>query len=252
MADKPECFVIAPIGKEGEEVRKRSDQILKYILEPVADECGYRAVRADQLSEPGVITTQITDRILNAPMVVADLTGHNPNVFYELAVRHAVRKPYVQIIKKGEKIPFDVAGLRTIEIDHTDLDSVAAAKEEIRKQMTYTGQHQDKIQSPISFAIDQEMLKRSDDPEKRQLAEIHQEVVELRQVVESRLRPGSEYAYLNPRTDYPYGVTIVDPVLDSPGSQGPTFSIQGAQGVRTPARQSTSVGAMMKDIKPKP
>jgi hypothetical protein len=61
-------------------------------------------------------------------LVIADLTGSNPNVFYELAIRHMLRKPYVQISAKEERIPFDVAGIRTIEIDHHDLDSVAKAK----------------------------------------------------------------------------------------------------------------------------
>ena len=52
--------------------------------------------------------------------------------FYELAVRHATRKPFVQMIEKGGRIPFDLAGVRTIEIDHTDLNSVADAKAELK------------------------------------------------------------------------------------------------------------------------
>src|SRR4030088_3189951 len=105
MAERPICLVLAPIGKEGSDLRTRSDKVLKHIIGPVAEECGYEAVRADKISEPGMITTQVINHILNDPMVVGDLTGHNANVFYELAVRHAIRKPYVQIIQKGETIP---------------------------------------------------------------------------------------------------------------------------------------------------
>ena len=52
------------------------------------------------MSQPGSITTQIVDQILTAALVVADLTGHNANVLYELAIRHVVRKPVVQLIQK--------------------------------------------------------------------------------------------------------------------------------------------------------
>ena len=49
-------------------------------------EIGYEAVRADEIAEPGSITSQIMQRIFDDDLVVADLTDHNPNVFYELSV----------------------------------------------------------------------------------------------------------------------------------------------------------------------
>ena len=134
MADK-DCFVIAPIGEPESDIRKRSDQILKHVISPALKECGYKATRADQISEPGMITSQVIQHIVDDPLVVADLTDRNPNVFYELAIRHAIRKPLVQLIKKGEQIPFDVAGTRTIHVDHHDLDSVEGAKKEIIAQV---------------------------------------------------------------------------------------------------------------------
>ena len=148
------CFVIAPIGEEGSDTRKRSDQVLNHILKPAAREFGYEAMRADQLSEPGVITSQIVQHIMDDAIVVADLTGRNPNVFYELAIRHAIRKPYVQIIQRGEERPFDVAGVRTIEIDHHDLDSVQSAKDEIIRQITSMNKEGYLVDSPISITID--------------------------------------------------------------------------------------------------
>ncbi len=105
------CFVIAPIGETGSEIRMRSDQVLNHIIRPAAKEFGYEVMRADQLSEPGVITSQVVKHILDDAIVVADLTSRNPNVFYELAIRHAIRKPYVQVIQRGEEKPFDVAGV---------------------------------------------------------------------------------------------------------------------------------------------
>jgi hypothetical protein len=54
-------------------------------------------------------------------LVVADLSFHNPNVFYELALRHALGKPTVHVIRTQDRIPFDIEQFRTIRIDTTDL-----------------------------------------------------------------------------------------------------------------------------------
>src|SRR5262245_40370896 len=89
------CFVIAPIGEPTSETRRRSDQVFRHIIQPAAEACGYRAQWALDMSDPGTITHHVIDRLQNDPMVIADLTGHNANVFYELAIRHAVRKPLV-------------------------------------------------------------------------------------------------------------------------------------------------------------
>ena len=97
------CFIIAPIGAEDSEIRKRSDTVFKHIIEPVAQECGYKPIRADHISDPGIITDQIIEHIVKDPLGIVDLTGHNANVFYELAIRHATRKPSVQMISgKGQ------------------------------------------------------------------------------------------------------------------------------------------------------
>jgi nucleoside 2-deoxyribosyltransferase len=135
MAEEKTCFVIAPIGEPESEIRKRSDKILRHVITPVAQECGYKPIRADDISEPGIITSQVIQHIVDDDLVIADLTGQNPNVFYELAIAHAIKKPLVQIIKKGEQIPFDIASTRTIHVDHTDLDNVEEAKNEISRQI---------------------------------------------------------------------------------------------------------------------
>ena len=129
------CFVIAPIGDVDSDIRKRSDQLLRHIIRPAAESCGYEAVRADEIQEPGIITSQVIQRVVDADLVVADLTERNPNVFYELAIRHAIRKPFVQIIDEGETLPFDVAVTRTIFVDHHDLDNVAQARSDIEGQI---------------------------------------------------------------------------------------------------------------------
>ena len=175
------CFIIAPIGEAKSETRKRSDQILKYVIGPAAKECGYEPIRADQMSEPGLITSQVIQHIVDDPLVIADLTDRNPNVFYELAIRHAIKKPLVQIIRRGDQIPFDVAGTRTIMIDHNDLDSVEEAKKQIIEQIKHTERNPDKIDTPISVALDLQILKQSENPEQRSIADLVSSFAEMKQ-----------------------------------------------------------------------
>lgn len=192
MAKKP-CFVIAPIGDEKSETRKRSDLVLKHVIRPAVEECGYEATRADEIAEPGMITSQVIQRIVDDPLVVADLTGRNPNVFYELAIRHAIRQPLVQLIQKNEQIPFDVAQTRTIPIDHTDLDSVEEAKREILKQIRSLEKDPTKMETPISLSIDLQRLRQSDDPEQRSFGDLVTAVTEMRTEI-SRLVSSSRDA----------------------------------------------------------
>lgn len=85
------CFFITRVGEEGFPEREQADGVMDAIVKPVAEKLGLECVRADQLPDPGQITTQIIARIVAAKMVVADLAGGNPNVYYELAVRNSFR-----------------------------------------------------------------------------------------------------------------------------------------------------------------
>ena len=183
-SDEPACcFVIAPIGASGSEIRKRSDQVLDYIIRPVVSEYGYRALRADEIAAPGLITSQVIEQVMEAPLVVADLTTHNPNVFYELALRHALRKPVIQLSEVGETLPFDVGGLRTIFLDHHDMGSVEACKEELRKQVEGLQSGRYEIDSPISIAVDLQGLRQSGNPIEMSAAEVLNGLADLRRMV---------------------------------------------------------------------
>ena len=183
--DKKICFVISPIGEDDSETRKRSDQVLKHIITGAVEQLGYEVIRADKISEPGIITHQILQHIVDAPLVIADLTERNPNVFYELALRHAIRKPLVQLIKKGELIPFDVAATRIIQFDLHNLDSVEAAKLEIVAQVKSLEAGRNDTDNPISVSLDLKMLKESGNPEERSLADIVEAISDLRLAVTS-------------------------------------------------------------------
>jgi methyl-accepting chemotaxis protein len=129
---KKVCFFITPIGKADSPERKRADQVQKYILREVLA-AKYKIVRADELPHPGSITHQIISLLYHADLVVADLTGSNANVAYELAVRHAFNKVSIHLIDKEDDIPFDLKDERTIVFDLNDPDSLNACKEEMKK-----------------------------------------------------------------------------------------------------------------------
>ena len=147
------CFVICPFGEPSSKQRKRSDMLLGYVITPAVDDYGYTVIRADLSAEPGVVTIHIIQHLIEDHLLVADITDRNPNVFYELAIRHAIRKPLIQVIQEGEIIPFNIHGVQTIEYDLQDVEKIERTKEKISNHISYyetTG----KVTSPVSVAID--------------------------------------------------------------------------------------------------
>jgi hypothetical protein len=130
-----ECFFIAPIGEKESEVRKRSNGVRDWVVNPAAEAHGLYTVRADDVGEPGQITAQAIQHCLQAKAAVADLTGGNPNVYYELSVRHGAQLPVVLIAEEGTNLPFDISQSRVIFFDHTDLTSSGEAREKLREQI---------------------------------------------------------------------------------------------------------------------
>lgn len=111
-----DVFVICAIGAADDPIRKRADEVCNYIIAPVAQEFGLRVLRADLDATPGHVTTQMLQGILRARVVVADLTGRNPNVFYELAFAQSFGKAAVLLVDAAEELPFDTRNERAIVI----------------------------------------------------------------------------------------------------------------------------------------
>lgn len=183
MSDKKECFFIAPIGDEGSETRERSDMLMEYIVEEAVSDFGYSVTRADQMDQPGSITSQIIEMTVESDLVVADLTGHNPNVFYELAVRHATGEPFIQLIKSTESIPFDISDLRAIKYG-LGVKEAEQAREKIRSQLESLRDEDPEFDNPISRSSEIQSLRESTDPTDQNLAEIMQTISSLDRKVE--------------------------------------------------------------------
>jgi hypothetical protein len=121
------CLVIGPIGGVSSATRERSDRLLKTLICPTLAAHGYNALRADQFTSHGDINDEIFRHLIDDELVIADLSEHNPNVYYELAIRHAVRKPFIHIIQANDKLPFDVQNMRTIQVDLGSAESIQRA-----------------------------------------------------------------------------------------------------------------------------
>ena len=127
------CFVVSPIGETDSEIRSDADKLFKYIISPVCESCGFEPVRVDQINDSDSITQTIIDKLLSSELVIADISGHNPNVFFEMGYRKCTDKPIIHLKKKGETIPFDVNTVRTFEYDLTDLDNVEETKKRLEQ-----------------------------------------------------------------------------------------------------------------------
>ena len=107
------CFVMMPFGSW-------YDQYYKDIYIPAIQDAGMEAVRADELFSTGSVIEQIWEQIQKAKILLADLSNKNANVFYELGLAHAAKKPVVFTAGALEDVPFDLRHLRVVIYDSRD------------------------------------------------------------------------------------------------------------------------------------
>lgn len=140
------------------------------IIHPiVTKEFGYECIRADEIARPGDINKDIAESISRADFVIADLTGANPNVMYELGLCHALGRDTIMIAQDTEGLPFDVRAYRVIEYDDSIegrdtlvaelqrfIRNVDGARREVRNPVVdfltgnQTGQPAEQLLDPIS------------------------------------------------------------------------------------------------------
>lgn len=109
-------FVIQQIGASDTPERKRADEIFEGIIIPAVETSSLEAYRADLDVTPGAITPRMLQELLAARVVIADLTGRNPNVFYELGITHSFARPLISIADSSSALPFDAKDERVIEL----------------------------------------------------------------------------------------------------------------------------------------
>lgn len=130
------CFVLSTIKDTGHEERKHADMVLSQYIERALEGTGLKPIRADKIGDPGMISKQIIEYIVHSKLVVADLSFHNPNVFYEICLRHVTGKPTVHLIQGSDPIPFDLGNFRTIKIDTNDKYKMVSELDTLRSEIS--------------------------------------------------------------------------------------------------------------------
>jgi hypothetical protein len=147
------CFVITPLGAANSEQRSHADRVWDNVLTPVFHPAGYELIRSDKMDDPGQITDAIFRCIAESEMCIADLSFLNPNVMYELGVRHCLRLPTIQIKSEPTPNPFDTKNQRTIEFDVDSPESLNALKAEVIKQLSWIERNPGVVSNPLTNAI---------------------------------------------------------------------------------------------------
>lgn len=129
------CFVVGPIGdpyaehgSPEHEAYEHHLGIFEQVIAPACEKYGITAVRADGIAHAGDINDQICRHVIDSDLVIADVSGGNPNVMYELGLRHITGKPTIHVGEAGQ-LPFDIASIRTIRYQRARSHLAGARKE---------------------------------------------------------------------------------------------------------------------------
>ena len=131
---------------------------------------------------------------------------NNANVFYELALRHAFRKPVIQIKDSEDYLPFDIQGTRTISFDYRFFDSVEECKKEVVKQINAIESDPNKVESPVTYTLDYHSMTKQDAESKYRLqldSQIQTLTSELNDSKRRLTRPSVEVSGLGFQTHTP-------------------------------------------------
>ena len=124
---QPRCFVIMPFRRELQEVYDHG-------IKPAVESSGYSCLRVDDALHNGNIHRAIIAGLFEADVVIADLSGQNPNVFYELGIAHSIGNKTIMIAQRMEDVPFDIKNYKIILYQQT-IAGAEALKLQIAKEL---------------------------------------------------------------------------------------------------------------------
>lgn len=150
--EQKKCFVITPIGPVGSPIRRKVDGLIDEVIQPVMKELGYKVQVSHRINDNGTMTPTIIKNVYNCDLAIANLTGNNPNVMYEVALRHASAKPIIHITENVSDLPFDINDQRTIEYSD-DMSGALELKEKL-KRMVESIDFSLPVSNPVTDALE--------------------------------------------------------------------------------------------------
>lgn len=189
--EKRKCFIITPIGERNSSIYRHIEGVIGTVIKPLLEKYNFSDIKAaHQINESGSINNQLISRILNDDLVIANLTGNNSNVMYELAIRHATGRPIIHICEEGTVLPFDLKGERTIFYTN-DIKGAKELEEGINEFLESIEYDKQYLDNPIYNAQQSDMLIKSvqgNEPMElivNKLEKLTEEVSSLKKVNES-------------------------------------------------------------------
>jgi len=132
------CFVIMPFGDRKRDPDKHEmwTELYEDVIHPTVEESdqGLCCLKANEIARPGNIVRDIVEHLYSADLVIAEMTDQNPNVFYELGVRHSLAGPTILISQDLSDVLFDLRGYRIIPYRFSPR-GVEEFKDELRKHI---------------------------------------------------------------------------------------------------------------------
>lgn len=110
---RPRCFVIMPFKPA------QIQEMYHEFLAPALDECGVEFQRGDDIFGSNVVMDDVLSAIAEADLIIADLSGQNANVFYEVGIAHALGKPVLLLSSTTDDIPYDLRHRRVLDYEYT-------------------------------------------------------------------------------------------------------------------------------------
>jgi hypothetical protein len=149
--DQKVCFVVSPIGQPESAERNHADYLFEYIIRPAVSP-HFSALRADQIAAPGLIDSQVITQLLEADLVVADMSFQNANVFYEMGIRHTIRRPIIHMFREDQPIPFDVKPQRAIPFKLANPKDIAKAIADLKAAVDEIQKPGFEVETPVTRA----------------------------------------------------------------------------------------------------
>jgi hypothetical protein len=152
------CLCVLP---QSAELRDYAEQVFEFIITEAAEHFDYKVVRSDQVGE-SAISPQAIQHLTQDALVIADLTGQNPQVFYSAAIRHAARKPIIHLMRDGEPLLVEFPGIPVLRISIASAREAKRCKQDLITQIEALERSSEPPDTPVSRAVKRQIMEQSE------------------------------------------------------------------------------------------